>query len=43
MKKLLKVTMMVSFVIALSACGRMGDLTPATANQSDSATTSSAA
>jgi predicted small lipoprotein YifL len=43
MKKLLKVTMIVSFVIALSACGRMGDLTPATANQVSSATTFSAA
>ncbi len=30
MKKLLKVTMIVSFVIALSGCGKMGDLIPLT-------------
>jgi len=43
MTKILKVTMIVSFVIALSACGRMGDLFPATETQDSSVSTSSAA
>ena len=35
MKNLLKLTIIVSFVLTLIACGRMGDLTPVTDTQAD--------
>jgi predicted small lipoprotein YifL len=38
MKNLLKLTMIVSFVITLSACGRMGDLVPVTEIENESVT-----
>jgi len=41
MKNLLKLIMIVSFVLTLIACGRMGDLTPVTDSQADSEITTS--
>ena len=41
MKNLLKLTIIVSFVLTLIACGRMGDLTPVIDTQDDSETTTS--
>ena len=41
MKNLLKLIMIVSFVLTLIACGRMGDLPPVTDTQADSETTTS--
>jgi len=41
MKKLLKLTMMVSFALTLIACGRMGDLEPVIDVQVDSETATS--
>jgi predicted small lipoprotein YifL len=38
MKNLLKLAMIVSFVITLSACGRMGDLVPVTETENESET-----
>ncbi len=37
MKNLLKLAMIASFVITLSACGRMGDLTPVEETENESA------
>ena len=41
MKKLLKLTMIVSFTLTLIACGRMGDLTPVIDTQANSEITTS--
>ena len=41
MKNLLKLIMIVSFVLTLIACGRIGDLTPVADTQADSETTTS--
>ena len=41
MKSLLKLTMIVSFALTLIACGRIGDLVPATDTEADSETTTS--